>query len=170
LAEYEEQTTTKRIAYTIFRLDEEYSVFVFAGKRQGLRTGLKVKVTGTFEKDKDVDSATLRMTLGPKEEGEVDFSLADRLMQDGICCACGYFRFTWNVRNRYPSNARVIEFFNEKQGAHLSYGVLPRGQGIASMCSPIVAVNQTTDRLLIDIAYTVGISRAIDAQRVEVQQ
>ncbi len=170
IADYAEHISTRGVAYTIFRLDEEYSVFVVARERQGLRTGLKAKVIGTFKKDKDVDSATFRMALGPKEDKDVDFALANRLIRDGVCCACGYFRFAWSVRNQYPSNAHVVEFFNEMRGAHLSYGVLPRGRGDASICSPIVAVNRTADRLLIDITYTAGASQVVDAQRIEVQR
>jgi hypothetical protein len=168
IADYNEHISTQGKAYSIFRLDNDRSVYVFSGRHHRLHSGLRVKVTGTFKKDNRVDSAAFFLALSSKEERPVDFPLAGRLIDDGPCCACGYFHFAWSVRHRHPASAPVVEFFDEIQGSHLSFGASEKGQGDAGICDPILAVNRTVDRLLVDIQYTVAFKDGIQLQRIEV--
>jgi hypothetical protein len=142
--------------------DPLYSIPVFVWKRLGLHNGSRVHVTGTFEKEMRVDEGTSSLVLEPKEEHYVNFALAADVMAS-VSCAGGSKLFVWDTRKPYPQQGAVVELFNERQGAHLTYGAAAQGSSVASICDPINAVNRTTQRLVVDFRYTVVVDRSLRA-------
>jgi len=99
---------------------------------------------------------TLELELAPREKREVEFPLVRNL---DVPCAFGTVTFTWSVRRPYPTPKAAVEFFNERQGAHMSFGASNMGKGSASHCAPIVVVNRSASEVLVEVRYVVSYRR-----------
>jgi hypothetical protein len=100
----------------------------------------------------------LELELQPKEEKYIEFPVAN-VLTVRVACAFGTVTFTWSVRKPYPAPEGTVEFFNEYQGAHESYGASNMGTGRTSFCRPILVVNRSAHQILVEVHYAVSYLR-----------
>jgi len=124
----------------------------------GLGLGPQAPIPNPPADEEYAGHEVLELTLEPAEETFIDFPLARDLIGK-VACAFGTKTFTWSVRKPYPASEGTVEFFNEYQGGHRSYGTRNIGVGRARHCDPITVINRSRHEVLLEVRYVVTYRR-----------
>lgn len=94
-------------------------------------------------------SVPFEILLEPREQQWVDFP--PEPLAEEASCADGSISFTWSARQPYPSDTTLVEFFNERMGAHVLLGTANVGSASVSYCTPVSIVSRSDSRVLVEI-------------------
>ena len=92
------------------------------------------------------------MHLAPDQTQGVTFQLP-LTGTEGCSNASCNVHFAWSVRQPYPRAEPLVEFFNERQGAHASLGAGNAGQAVKGFYSPLTVSNRSLERVLVEIRF-----------------